>query len=193
MSRGRRFEASGDKKSFLRVMDFTSQTSLVDCFHNFTVVFPTSMQFGFSNLSHLKCTIMGDGMKTRKNRNRRKHLSGVPQSPDCLFNLQPSSTNLVFSGSEPDSAMLPSHLNGKTLALRECFCSSRMDFIHMCQDLYRFFHWLPLHASKLGHFSDTLAQCFQWGAPVLMTVASEGKRVITVNNTILGHIRFPGI
>lgn len=57
-------EACGDKNGCFRIMDLTGQALLVDYFHNFIKVSPTTSIY---RLSNLKCTVVGEGMQTLKN------------------------------------------------------------------------------------------------------------------------------
>lgn len=58
-SRGRSSEASENKTSFSRIMKLAGQTLLVDCSYNSVEVSPP---MSIHNLSHLKCTMVGEEM-----------------------------------------------------------------------------------------------------------------------------------
>lgn len=71
-------EASGDKNCFSKIMDLTSQTLLIDCFYSFA---EDSPPMSVHNLSHLKCTTVGE----RTEKTEKWSLSGSWEEPNrCL-------------------------------------------------------------------------------------------------------------
>lgn len=142
----------GDKNNFSRTMDLSSQTLLVDCFHNFIEVSP--LIFSHS-LTHLKCT-MSEVMKKNEINLGTKKVSCVSQSltvcstySQCL----PILFSLIQKQSAARSECQKSVNEG-------CFCGSRVDSIHVCHNLYRSFCCLCM---KTG-----------WGIFLILWFASSG-------------------
>lgn len=117
-SRGRRSEASGSQNSFSRIMDLADQTLWVLCFCTFIEV---SLPRSIYNSSHLKCTVIGEGMQTLKNGvcQVAGGLSWIPYNPNCFIG---SHCLPIFISRIQDQtvAAVHGHQDGTSLVLNYC-------------------------------------------------------------------------
>lgn len=73
--RGSRRRSEASENNFSRIMDQTGQALLVVCFCSFTQVFTLK---SIHNLNHLKCTMVGEGIKKKK---KEKQKMGFVREP----------------------------------------------------------------------------------------------------------------